>query len=470
MGLIIEGPIPIIELRTLKDYHSVDKLYRRTPDDRRRGGEMSQSTIAIIITIIVTFLYATELFPLAVTSLIAMCAMVLTGIIDWSQAFSGFSSSIVLMLIGVCIIGESFFTTGLADVLGNALKKFADLKEKYFSSILYSVACAMSAFLNASAVMAILMPVVDSLVYSTQGKISRKHNYLPMGIGSIFGANLSIIGSTSMYMAHTLLKESDGTGMSFFEPALSGAAACAVGLIVCMTFGYRLQKRQFDFIERLPRAMEMDDSECEEEREEKKRTNKPWKRVFVALTMAGCIAAFIGGCDIGGVAIVGAIAVMATKCIGEKRAYRGVSWETVFITAASMGFAAGVGESGAGEVIANFVIKISGPVGESALGMCMLILVLSTVLSNFMSNIGVVVLLVPICLNLAGTMGVAAVPFVMACAIGTNVSVATPVCVGPITVTTAAGYRFKDYFFVGGVYNLLAAFATGISLWLVYYR
>lgn len=87
-----------------------------------------------------------------------------------------------------------------------------------------------------------------------------------------------------------------------------------------------------------------------------------------------------------------------------------------------------------------------------------------------MSNIGVVVLIVPICLNLAATMGANAMPFVMACAVGTNVSVATPVCVGPITVTTVAGYRFKDYIRVGGIYNILAAVVTGISLWAVYYR
>ena len=328
----------------------------------------------------------------------------------------------------------------------------------------------MSAFLNASAVMAILMPVVDSLVFSTDGKISRKHTYLAMGIGSIFGANLSIIGSTSMYMAHTLLKESDGAGMTFFEPALSGAAACIVGMLIYLTFGYNYQKRCFDFKERLPEIMTRTNACSSREIRERSMTYKPWKRNFVALTMIGCIIAFICGYDIGGVAIIGASIVMAARCISERRAYQGVSWETVFITAASMGFAAGVGKSGAGEEIANFVIRASGRIGETSVGMCMLILVLSTVLSNFMSNIGVVVLIVPICLKLAATMGVDATPFVMACAIGTNVSVATPVCVGPITVTTVAGYRFKDYVRVGGLFNLLATIVTGISLWAVYYR
>lgn len=414
-------------------------------------------------------LYATEAFPLAVTSLIAMSAMAVTGILDWTEAFAGFSSSIVLMLIGVCIIGEAFFTTGLAESMGNLLRRFAELYEKYFVAIVYTVASLMSVFLNASAVMAILMPVVDSLVFSTNGKISRKHTYLAMGIGSIFGANLSIIGSTSMYMSHTLLKESNGTGMSFFEPALSGAAACLVGLLIYLTFGYALQKRYFDFKERLPEIMTRGAGEDEQARRERSITYKPWKRNFVALTMIGCIIAFILGFDIGGVAIIGASLVMAAGCIGERRAYHGVSWETVFITAASMGFAAGVGESGAGEKIAQFVIRISGGIGETAVGMCMLILVLSTVLSNFMSNIGVVVLIVPICLNLAASMGVDATPFVMACAIGTNVSVATPVCAGPITVTTVAGYRFKDYIRVGGIFNILATIVTGISLWAVYY-
>lgn len=431
---------------------------------------MSQSTIAIIIIIVVMILYATEVFPLAVSSLLAMSAMVVTGILDWTEAFAGFSSPIVLMLIGICIIGEAFFTTGLAETLGNTLRKFADIKEKYFVAIVYTMAALMSAFLNASAVMAILMPVVDSLVFSTKGKISRKHTYLAMGIGSIFGANLSIVGSTSMYMSHTLLKEADGVGMRFFEPALSGAAACLVGLLICLTFGYALQKRCFNFKERLPEIMTRKSGDDPQVELERNITYKPWKRNFVALTMVGCIVAFICGYDIGGVAVIGACLVMAARCIGERRAYQGVSWQTVFITAASMGFAAGVGKSGAGEVIANFVIKISGTIGETEAGLCMLLLVLCTVLSNFMSNIGVVVLIVPICLNLAATMGGNALPFVMACAVGTNLSVATPVCVGPITVTTVAGYRFKDYIRVGGIYNVLATIVTGISLWMVYYR
>lgn len=430
---------------------------------------MDQATIAIIIVLITTILYATEAFPLAVTSLMAMAAMVVTGIIDWPEAFAGFSSSIVLMLIGVCIIGESFFTTGLAERIGRLLHRFADMDEKYFVIVVYTVACLMSAFLNASAVMAILMPVVDSLVYTTDRKISRKHTYLAMGIGSIFGANLSIIGSTSMYMAYTLLLDSSyHLQIGFFEPALTGAAACLMGLLIYGTVGYNLQKRFFDFEEVLPAAM-TELCQKDETFKGEKIICKPWKRKLVAFTMIGCIIAFICGFDIGGVAIIGACIVMATRCISEKTAYRGVSWETVFITAASMGFAAGVGSSGAGEAIANFVIRASGPIAESPLGMCLLILVLSTILSNFMSNIGVVVLLVPICINLAVTMGTAPIPLVLACAIGTNISVSTPVCVGPITVTTVAGYRFKDYFRMGGILNLLAAFVTGISLWLVYF-
>ncbi len=430
---------------------------------------MNEVTIAIIIVVITTICYATEAFPLAVTSLMAMVAMVLTGIIDWSEAFAGFSSSIVLMLIGVCIIGESFFTTGLADQIGKMLHRFAGINEKYFVVLVYTIACLMSAFLNASAVMAILMPVVDSLVYSTNRKISRKHTYIAMGIGSIFGANLSIIGSTSMYMSYTLLLKSDyHEKMNFFEPAFVGAAACIVGLIVYSTIGYRLQQKFFDFEEVLPSAM-TELCQKDETYKGEKIVCKPWKRKLVALTMIGCIAAFILGADIGGVAIIGACIVMATRCISEKRAYRGVSWETVFITAASMGFAAGVGSSGAGEAIANFVIRASGPIAQNALGMSILIMLLSTVLSNFMSNIGVVVLLVPICINLAMTLGTEPIPLVLACAVGTNISVATPVCVGPITVTTIAGYRFKDYFRMGGILNLLAAVVTGFSLWIAYF-
>ena len=101
--------------------------------------------------------------------------------------------------------------------------------------------------------------------------------------------------------------------------------------------------------------------------------------------------------------------------------------------------------------------------------MCCLILVIATVLSNFMSNNAAVVICAPIGIFIAQTFGVSPLPFVMAAGIGANLSVATPIATSTITMTLVAGYRFKDYLKIGGVYNLLCIVVTMLSLRVLYF-
>ena len=82
---------------------------------------MAQSTITIVIVIAVIFLYATEKLPLSLTTILAMIAMVFFKILTPAEAFSGFSSTATLLLVGITIIGEAFLTSGLVDKLGNAV-------------------------------------------------------------------------------------------------------------------------------------------------------------------------------------------------------------------------------------------------------------------------------------------------------------------------------------------------------------
>ena len=60
-------------------------------------------------------------------------------------------------------------------------------------------------------------------------------------------------------------------------------------------------------------------------------------------------------------------------------------------------------------------------------------------------------------------------PGTVCCAIGTNLSVATPMCTAPLTITASAGYRFKDFAKYGGIYNVIAYMLTLVGLKLFYF-
>lgn len=187
------------------------------------------------------------------------------------------------------------------------------------------------------------------------------------------------------------------------------------------------------------------------------------------MVILGCIFCFLRGMHRGAVALFGACLLVLTGCMTIKEAFSGVSWETAFTIAGSLGFAQGIASSGAGYRITDAILNICGPLGQSPFAMCFVMLFLSTLLSNFMSNAATVTVLFPIALGLAQSLHADAMAFALACGIGANMSIATPVCTAAVTFTVTAGYRAKDYVRIGGILNLLMLLADGFALYFVYF-
>lgn len=427
---------------------------------------MTQSTTCIIVLLIMLFLYASEKLPLCITALLGMLSMGIFGIISWSDVFSGMGNSVVLLMIGMSIIGESYFTTGLADKLGKAMVRLENkISEKLFNVVLYCVGAITSAFSNALVIVPVLFPLIDIISSKSGGKIRRKQAYLPAAIGTVFGSNITTIGSSSMMLAIGLLASSSyAYTISFFEPFAIGIPGILVGLIFYATFGWRMQDKCFDFPDVPVEIIEEDTKKANES-----VCRKSWKSWFVAIVTVASVIAMASGFNIGAVAMLSATLVMLTKCVEPKHAFRNASWETVFVVVGSLGFASGFAASGAGEIVANAIISLFGSLGQSPYVMCVASLLMAMLLSEVMSNGAAVAITVPICLALAESLGTSGTPFVLAAAIGANLAIATPISVVQITMTGVAGYRFKDYFRVGGFINLFAFLATAIALKLVYF-
>lgn len=211
---------------------------------------MEKSTIAIIILIITLVLYIADKIPIAVTALLSAFAMAATGCIQYNEAFSGFSNTAVLMTVGLSIVSGAFFTTGLADRIGDRFLRMKNLTEKKFLIAAYITAAVISSVMNGLLVIALFMPIVDTLARKTKGKITRKNCYLPLAIASLYGGNLSNIGSSSMVNASGQMAASYvGRPFGFFEPFWMGLGGTLIGLVILLVFGTKLQERFFDFPE-----------------------------------------------------------------------------------------------------------------------------------------------------------------------------------------------------------------------------
>ena len=252
---------------------------------------MAHSTIAIIILVSALVLYAIPRIPLSVTTIFAVLAMAFTGIIPLSDVFrrfcqhGGFASTAVMLVAGMMIIGHACFTCGLARKAGCILYRFVGSDEKKFVFMILLIATLLAIFLNGALVVAMLMPIIDSVVVQSKGSITRKQTYFPLGFASTIGNNLTMISATSMITAAGLISAAGYGELGLFAPTIINLPALAVVILLYMLFGYKLQNRWFDF-EEVP----LDHFEVHQT----KNDDCPvWKMVFTGLVLLGVVVMMI---------------------------------------------------------------------------------------------------------------------------------------------------------------------------------
>ena len=114
-----------------------------------KGGENIMSPIAITLTllVLVIILFVTEKLPLAVTSMIALMVLVLTGVLSPKDAFAGFVDSNLILFVAMFVIGGAFFETGMANKAGGIVTRFAKTERQLIVSVML-VTGIMSGFLS----------------------------------------------------------------------------------------------------------------------------------------------------------------------------------------------------------------------------------------------------------------------------------------------------------------------------------
>ena len=423
---------------------------------------METSTIAIIILVATLILYAIPKMPLSVTTILAILAMVLFGVVDFAGATSGFANNVVFLNAGMMIIGQAMVTTGLAQRVGNLVTRVNIGKNERLCIILVLVvSTVLSVFINGAITVSIMMPIIDAIVLKSGGAISRKQTYMPLGIGSVIGNNVLTISATSMLTAVAMLEEMGYGTMSIFAPLGVNLPAIIVVFIFYALVGQKLQERWYQFDE-VPVAVSNEDTTDTKQ-------YPVWKQIVVVLDFLAVVGCMIAGVPYGPVCLAGAVVVILTGCISEKNAMQSVSWSTIIVIAGSLGISSGMSESGAGAIIANFFIDIAGPFGESGIGMCIILFFVGSIISDVMSDNASVAILLPIGAAISEALGINPTPIFLAICSGVKVGLATPICVTPMTMVAVPGYRFVDYLRMGGLVNLICMVVTCAMIWFVYF-
>jgi di/tricarboxylate transporter len=163
-------------------------------------------------------------------------------------------------------------------------------------------------------------------------------------------------------------------------------------------------------------------------------------------------------------AIAGVIVMVATGCVVKEDIYSGVSWDVIFLLAGVIPLGIAMQKSGGADWLGEMLAAGAG--GLHPVFVLMAIYLVTTLLTELVSNNAAAVILVPVASALALELGLEPLPLVLAVMFAASTSFLSPVGYQTNTMIFGTGvYRFTDFVKVGAPLNLLLMITTSLGLY-----
>ncbi|WP_394350866.1 SLC13 family permease [Salinirussus salinus] len=223
---------------------------------------VTAGTVVVFVLILAALvLFATEPVPVDVTALTLLVALVLVdpvtqGMADagllaepvyvlrspgedvaaaTARGLSGFASSATITVLAMFILSGGVQRTGVVQRLGERVAGLTGDSEGRQVAATIGIVSPLSGFINNTAAVAVLLPMVSDLAHKTRNSPSKL--LLPLSYASMFGGMLTLIGTSTNILASELYAEFSGRPFSMFEFTQLGVVVTVVGAAYLLTVG-----------------------------------------------------------------------------------------------------------------------------------------------------------------------------------------------------------------------------------------
>lgn len=189
-------------------------------------------TITLIILVITVAMFIWGRVRADIVALTALAALLVFGILTPAEALAGFSSPIVIMMIGLFVVGGAIMQTGLAKLTGNKLMALSRGNETITFLLVMLVTSFIGAFVSNTGTVALMMPIIMSLAAGSGMQSSRF--LMPLAFAGSLGGMLTLIGTPPNLVIDEVLTEAGYQPLAFFSFFPVGIIVIAIGIIVLM--------------------------------------------------------------------------------------------------------------------------------------------------------------------------------------------------------------------------------------------
>ena len=169
------------------------------------------------------------------SDLVAICSLLVLlifHVLTPEEGLSGFSNSVVIMMIGLFVVGGAIFQTGLAKMIGSKILKLAGNSETRLFLLVMLTTAGIGAFVSNTGTVALMLPIVVSMAMSSG--INSGRLLMPLAFASSMGGMMTLIGTPPNLIISDALDKAGYGSLSFFSFLPVGLVCIAVGTLLLM--------------------------------------------------------------------------------------------------------------------------------------------------------------------------------------------------------------------------------------------
>jgi di/tricarboxylate transporter len=201
----------------------------------------AKAVVTLLILAATMYGFVSERLAPDVTALLALLALLLTGILTPYEAFSGFSHPATISVAAVLVLSAGVERTGALTYIARRLLTPLGNSELTLTVVIMVIISSLSAFVNNTAAVAVFIPVVIEVCRRTAASPSQI--LMPMSHAATFGGMCTLIGTSTNLVAHEFARSNGLRGFSMFELGKVGIPMLLAGYAYMLFVGRKFLPR-----------------------------------------------------------------------------------------------------------------------------------------------------------------------------------------------------------------------------------
>ncbi len=404
---------------------------------------------ALAVFVLAAYLWATHAFPLPVTGLVVLFLLPTTGALSHTETYAHFASPAVMFVLGALILASPVMRSGLSSrVALLTVSRFARSPRRLVF-VIFSLATLFSLFINEHAVAAMMFPIVFEFAYSARETDPRlpPRLFLAMAWGCIVGGTGTLLGGARAPLAMGFLQATTGETLGFVEWSLAAFPAVLVLYITGLMFLLR------GLPETLPEALQEDLTRKVDALGKFTAREARTAGILFLTVLLWTVAGDRWGLD--SIALLGVVLSFALRVISWREIEEDVNWGIIIMYGSAMALGASLEITGLTGVLASALLeRLHLLPGLFLLGLAFL----SLVLTEAVSNVATVAILMPLGLALAQPLGVPGKTVALAVAYPAGLAFLLPISTPALAIATGGNLLFPRQILLSGIAMKLVSF------------